>query len=324
MDNMLHLSASPHIHSGKSTAAIMRDVLIALVPATVAGVVIFGVWSLLIIGVCVGCCVGFEALFNKIMKKDQTIGDLSAAVTGLLLALNLPNNIPALQEEKGATAAVILTVVQCVIGSAFAILLVKCLFGGIGFNLVNPAISARVFMLVAFGSVARAGVPEIVDTVSSATPLVQLSKDTLPDLKSLLLGTTGGAIGETCAIALLLGFAYLLIRRVISWHIPTAYIGSVFLLSLCMEGFDPIVALSYVLSGGLLIGAIFMATDYVTSPPTPLGKLVFGLGCGILTFLIRYFGTYPEGVSFAILFMNILTPYIVKLTAHKVFGGVKA
>ena len=309
MDNMLHLSATPHIHSGKSTAAIMRDVLIALLPATAAGAVIFGLRALLVVAVCVATCVLLEAGYNWLMKKDQTVGDLSAAVTGLLLALNLPANIP---------------IWQCVIGSAFAILVVKCIFGGIGCNLVNPAITARVFMLVAFGSMATVAKPVIVDTVAGATPLGQLADGTTPNLVSLLLGTTGGAIGETCAVALLLGFVYLLIRRVISWHIPVAYVGSVFLLSLCMEGFNPATALAWVLSGGLLIGAIFMATDYVTSPPTPFGKLVFGLGAGLLTFLIRFFGIYPEGVSFAILLMNILTPYIVKLTAHKVFGGVKA
>jgi len=309
MDKMLHLSATPHIHSGRSTAAIMRDVLIALLPAAIAGTVIFGLRSLLVIAVCVGSCVLLEALYNWIVKTEQTVGDLSAAVTGLLLALNLPANIP---------------IWQCVIGSAFAILVVKCLFGGIGRNLVNPAITARVFMLVAFGSMATAANPVIVDTVAGATPLGQLAEGTTPSLVSLTLGTTGGAIGETCAVALLLGFVYLLVRRIISWHIPTAFVGSVFLFSLFMEGFDPIAALAWVLSGGLLIGAIFMATDYVTSPPTAWGKLLFGLGAGTLTFLIRYFGTYPEGVSFAILLMNILTPYIERLTAHKVFGGVKA
>ena len=309
MDNMLQLSASPHIHSGRSTTSIMRDVLIALLPATVAGTVIFGLRSLLIVAVCVASCVLLEALYNWILKKDQTIGDLSAAVTGLLLALNLPANIP---------------VWQCVIGCVFAIILVKCLFGGIGNNLVNPAITARVFMFVSFGSMAVQAMPVIVDTASGATPLAQITENKLPELKDLFLGTTGGAIGETCALALLIGLAYLLIRRIITWHIPVAFVGSVFVLSLLMEDFNALAALSLILSGGLLIGAIFMATDYVTSPATPTGKIIFGLGAGILTWLIRYFGVYPEGVSFAILFMNILTPYIEKLTAHKIFGGTKA
>ena len=309
MDNLLHLSASPHIHCGRSTSSIMRDVLIALLPATVAGTVIFGWRSLLVVAVCVASCVILEALFNPITKKKQTVGDLSAAVTGLLLALNLPVNIP---------------IWQCVVGCVFAILLVKCLFGGIGCNLVNPAITARVFMLVSFGSMAVSAMPSIVDTVSGATPLADMAEGNMPQLLDLFLGTTGGAIGETCALALLIGFVYLLIRRVITWHIPVAFVGSVFLLSFLMEGFDATRALALVLSGGLLIGAIFMATDYVTSPATAAGKLVFGLGAGLLTFTIRYFGVYPEGVSFAILFMNILTPYIEKLTARKIFGGTKA
>lgn len=307
MDNLLSLSASPHIHSGRSTSAIMRDVLIALVPTTVAGTVIFGLRALLVVAVCVISCVLLEALYNIIVKKDQTVGDLSAAVTGLLLALNLPANVP---------------IWQCVVGCVFAIVLVKCLFGGIGRNLVNPAITARVFMLVAFSNLAKAAFPANVDAASGATPLVQIDQGTVPSLLDLFLGRHGGAIGEVCAAALLVGFVYLLIRRVITWHIPVAYIGTVFLLSFAIEG-NAMTALSLILSGGLFIGAIFMATDYVTSPPTPLGKLVFGLGAGLLTFLIRYFGVYPEGVSFAILFMNILTPYIEKLGAFKVFGGRK-
>ena len=308
MNKMLHMSVSPHIHCGRSTSQIMRDVLIALTPAAGAGIAIFGLRALLVIAVCMVSCIGLEALFNYIVKKEQTIGDYSAAITGLLLALNLPADVP---------------VWQCVIGSAFAIIIVKCLFGGLGYNVVNPAITARVFMLVSFASVGTAAFPTIVDTVAGATPLAQMAAGEAVDLKTLLLGTHGGAIGETCAVALLLGFLYLLIRRVVSWHIPVVYIGSVFAFSFLIEG-DVMKALALTLSGGLLIGAIFMATDYVTSPSTAWGKVVFGLGCGLLTFLIRYYGTYPEGVSFAILIMNILTPYIDKFTAHKVFGGKKA
>ena len=306
MDNLLHLSVSPHIHSGRSTSRIMGDVLLALLPAAVAGTVIFGLRSLLVIAITVASAVLFEFLFNLITKKAQTVGDLSAAVTGLLLALNLPAGIPLW---------------QCVIGSAFAILLVKCIFGGIGCNLVNPAITARVFMLVSFGSMTVQSFPTVVDTVAGATPLVQIAEGNAPNLTDLLLGTTGGAIGETCAVALLAGLVYLLARRVITWHIPVSFVGSVFLLSFLMEGFDPMKALALTLSGGLLLGAIFMATDYVTSPSTSAGKLIFGLGAGLLTFLIRYFGIYPEGVSFAILLMNILNPYIEKWTARRIFGG---
>ena len=302
MTELLHTSASPHIHSGKSTVSIMRDVLIALLPTTVAGTVIFGLRSLLVVAVCVASCVLLEALFNLWMKKEQTVGDLSAAVTGLLLALNLPANIPLW---------------QCVIGALFAIIVVKALFGGLGCNPVNPAITARLFMLVAFGSMTKAAFPTVVDTTAGATPL---ASETATPIMDLFLGLHGGAIGETCAIALLIGFAYLLIRRVITWHIPVAFIGSVFLLSFFLEGMDPVAALAAVLSGGLLIGAIFMATDYVTSPPTEWGKIIFGVGAGLITVLIRYYGVYPEGVSFAILFMNILTPYICSWTRYKVLG----
>ncbi len=301
----LTLSVSPHIHSGRSTAAIMGDVLIALIPAVMAGVAIFGWRALLVIAVCLASSVGFEALFNLIVKKEQTVGDLSAAVTGLLLALNLPAGIPLW---------------QCAIGSLFAIVVVKGLFGGLGCNPVNPAITARVFMLVAFGSMTVQSLPVIVDTVSSATPLAVESVDQMPSLWTLFRGTYGGAIGETSAVALLIGFLYLLVRRVISWHIPVAFVGTVYVASFFMEGMAPLTALSMILSGGLLLGAIFMATDYVTSPTTPWGKVIFGIGAGLITFLIRYFGSYPEGVSFAILIMNILTPYIDSWTRRRVFG----
>ena len=307
----LHISVSPHIHSGNSTRRIMLDVLIALLPTTVAGAVIFGWKSLLVVAACVISCVGFEALFNLIVRKKQTVGDLSAAVTGLLLALNLPANVP---------------IWQCVVGSLFAIVVVKCLFGGIGCNPVNPAITARVFMLIAFGSMAKACMPTIVDTVSGATPLSAEAGAELPGLLDLLLGLRGGAIGEVCIIALVLGFVYLLARRVITWHIPVTFIGTVFVASLLMEGMNVTSALTLTLSGGLFLGAIFMATDYVTSPATSWGKVIFGVGAGLITFMIRYFGTYPEGVSFAILFMNILTPYIDSWTKHRVLvaGGKKS
>lgn len=299
------LMISPHIHCGQSTAGIMLDVLIALLPATIAGVVIFGLRALLVVAVCVAACVAFEALFNYIVKKEQTVLDFSAAVTGLLLALNLPANVP---------------VWQCVIGSLFAIVVVKCLFGGIGCNLVNPAIAARVFMLVAFAELATPAFPAVVDTVSGATPLALEAGSPLPSLLDLFLGLKGGAIGETCGAALLVGGIYLLARRVITWHTPVAFIVAVFAFSFFMEGMDPVRALAMVLSGGVIIGAIFMATDYTTSPSTPWGRFIFGLGCGVVTCLIRYFGNYPEGVSFAILLMNIVNPYIKMWTKFKVFG----
>ncbi len=311
MNNTLKIAVSPHIHGGRSTAGIMRDVLIALLPATVAGTVIFGLRALLVVAICTAACVGFELFFNLITKKDLTISDLSAAVTGLLLGLNLPANAPLW---------------QCVLGSLFAIIVVKCLFGGIGCNLVNPAIAARVFMLVAFGTMATPALPTIVDAVSGATPLSAPESIGAYSVTDLLLGLRGGSIGETCGVALLIGFVYLLIRRVITWHIPVSFIGCVYVLSFFIEGMDPMRALTMILSGGLLLGAIFMATDYVTSPSTAAGKIVFGLGAGVLTVLIRYWGVYPEGVSFAILLMNILTPYIDGWTRHKVLGvgGKKA
>lgn len=304
MNSNAKLMVSPHIHCGRSTGGIMRDVIISLLPVTAAGCVIFGLRALLVAALCVVSCVGFEALFNLIMKREQTVGDLSAAVTGLLLALNLPANVPLW---------------QCVVGSLFAIIVVKCLFGGVGQNLVNPAITARVFMLVAFGSMATTAFP--VDAVAGATPL---ASETMPSLKDLFLGNYGGAIGETCTAALIIGGIYLLVRRVITWHIPVVYIATVFVFSFLVKGFDPVSALSLTLSGGLFIGAIFMATDYVTSPETPWGKVIFALGAGIITCAIRFYGSYPEGVSFAILFMNILTPYISKWTRRKVFGTQEA
>ena len=304
----LTVSAAPHIHSGASTNRIMLDVILALLPATVASVVIFGLKSLVVILSCVLTAVVAEALFNIVCKRKQTVGDLSAVVTGLLLALNLSTNVPAW---------------QCVVGTLFAILCVKCLFGGLGCNFANPAITGRVFMLVAFSAVAGGANPTIVDITTSATPLEQLAKGAeVPSLLDMFLGLHGGAIGETCALALLVGFAYLLWRKVIRWHIPVIFTATVFVLYLVFTG-DVEMALYQVLAGGLLIGAIFMATDYVTSPVNTRGRIVFAIGCGIITFVIRYWCAYPEGVSFSILCMNILTPYIEKLTAKEPLGGVK-
>lgn len=307
----LTVSVSPHIYSKTSTQTIMLDVIIALLPATVAGVVIFGIRSLAVIAVAVATAVLSEFLFNLICKREQTISDLSAIVTGLLLALNLPAEIPLWQTAVGAV---------------FGIIFVKCVFGGIGQNFANPAITARVFMIISFsGTLIKVSSPVIVDTVSGATPLTVIegiSKGIVPSIKDLFFGVYGGTIGETCSIALLLGFVYLMIRKVISWHTPVTYIATVFILALVISGsFNT--ALVHVLSGGLLIGAIFMATDYSTSPTSYLGKAVFGVGCGLITVLIRFWGNFPEGVSFAIFIMNIITPYIDKLTAKKHFGGVK-
>ena len=308
MDKMPHISVSPHIHGKKSTTGIMLDVIIALLPASVAGVLLFGLSALWVITTCVITAVACEALFNLIVKKEQTVGDLSAIVTGLLLALNLPANIPLW---------------QAAVGTLFAIIVVKCVFGGLGHNVVNPAITARVFMLIAFGSMTAAVFPTGMDATAGATPLSVLAKGETVELMDLFLGKCGGALGETSALALLIGGIYLLARRVISWHIPVSFIGSAFLLSLLVEKGDATAALAWILSGGLFIGAIFMATDYVTSPTTAKGKLIFGIGAGVITVLVRFFGTYPEGVSFAILLMNIVNPYIDSLCTRKVFGGSK-
>ena len=302
-------SASPHIHSGASTRRIMLDVIIALLPAAIASAVIFGMRANVILLTCIVSAVLAEALFNLITRRKQTVGDLSAVVTGLLLGLNLSTNVP---------------VWQCVIGSVFAVVVVKALFGGLGRNFANPAITARVFMLIAFSSVAGGALPAVVELEASATPLEQLANGAsqLPSMLDMFIGTYGGAIGETCTAALLLGFVYLLIRKVIRWHIPVVFIGTVFVCYLIASG-DFVFALYQILGGGLFLGAIFMATDYVSSPITTKGRVVFALGCGLLTFIIRYFCSYPEGVSFSILIMNLLVPYIERFTGNKPLGGSK-
>ena len=309
METNLILSSSPHIHTRDSSRRIMLDVIIALLPAAIAGVIIFGAKALGVIAACVITAVVSEALFNLIVHKQQTVGDFSAVVTGLLLALNLSTNV---------------AIWQCVVGTVFAIVVVKCLFGGMGKNFANPAITGRVFMLLAFSSVAGGAKPAVVELVSSATPLELLAQgaEDAPSLMELFLGLHGGAIGETCCLALLIGFAWLLFRRVIKWHVPVIFMGTVFVLYLVFTGSFQM-ALAEILAGGLFIGAIFMATDYVTSPITLKGKMVFALGCGLVTFIIRYFCAYPEGVSFSILAMNILTPYIEKFTANTPLGGSK-
>ena len=310
MENLIVMS-SPHIHSKATTAGIMRDVLIALLPATVAAVYYFGVYALLMISVCVASAILSEFFYNLICKNKQTVGDLSACVTGLLLALNLSTKVELW---------------QCALGAMFAIIVVKCFFGGIGKNFANPAITARVFLIIAFGSSVGGGaLPRFADLQAGATPLDIIKNGDvaeLPSLLDMLIGNRGGAIGETCALALILGFIYLLVRKVISWHNTVFFVGVVFILSLLITG-DVNLALYQLLGGGLLIGAVFMATDYVTSPSSRTGKIIFGIGCGVITVLIRFWGSYPEGVSFAILFMNILSPYIEKIRVIPALGGIK-
>ena len=312
--NRLIVSSSPHIKSSAATNRIMLDVIIAALPALVMGTVIFGMRALLVTAVTVIAAVLSEFLFNLAAKKAQTVGDLSAVVTGLLLALNLRADAPLW---------------QCVVGSVFAIVVVKCLFGGLGCNFANPAITARVLLLICFaGSIGGGAIPQMtaggsIELVSGATPLAVLkSGGALPSLLEMFLGFRGGAIGESCIAALLLGFLYLVVRKVINFEIPVIFVGTVFLLTLAVDG--SLIKSTYeILAGGLVFGAVFMATDYVTTPINRAGKMLFAFGCGLITFLIRYYGSYPEGVSYSILFMNILSPYIEKWTASEPLGGVK-
>ena len=301
-----YVSPSPHLRSHASTRRIMLDVIIALVPAIIASCVHFGWYPLLILAVCVAVCVASEFISRLIMKRDNTVGDLSAVVTGVLLALNLPANINPLIAAFGALAAIVV---------------VKQMFGGLGMNFVNPALAGRIILLVSFPTAMTTWVAsnfQAVDAVTSATPLAA-EANTYSYLE-LLLGSHGGSMGETCAVALILGGVYLVIRRVISAAIPLVIMGSAALTSLVL-GRDPLFEL---LSGGLLLGAVFMATDYVTSPITFWGKVIYGVGIGVLTVLIRQFANIPEGMSFAILLFNILTPLIENITAKKPFGAKKA
>ena len=295
-DQKLLVSPAPHFRRKRNTQTIMLDVIIALMPALLASVIIFGFRSLLVVAVCVLTCVLCEFAFQKLCKRHITVGDLSAIVTGILLGFNLPHTIP---------------IWQAIFGSVVAIVVVKQLFGGIGKNFANPAITARIVMTVSFASSMTSF--SRIDGVSSATPLTKVGSN---NLLELFLGNHTGSLGETCALAILIGGAYLLIRRVITWHIPITFIGTVALFG-AIAGYNP---LEYILCGGLMLGAFFMATDYSTSPSTAWGKVIFGVGCGIITFVIRQFGGYNEGVSFAILIMNILTPYISTLTRKRPFG----
>ena len=315
MDNntptMLSVSSSPHRHSGENTAYIMQDVLIALAPAALMSVVYFGWRSAMLIVLCTATCVLTEYVCRRIMKRKQTISDFSAAVTGVLLAFNLP---PTLNP------------VFAVLGSVFAIAVVKQMFGGIGMNFVNPALAARIFLLISFPShMSKWSQPffylsenSTTDVVSAATPLAQIKSGNMEIATiDLFIGLHGGCLGETCALALLLGGMYLLLRKVITPHIPLAFIGTVAVIAL-IAGQNPI---THVLSGGVMLGAIFMATDYTTCPVNKIGRVIYGIGCGIITMTIRLFGALPEGVSYSIVLMNILTPHIETLTQSSPFGS---
>ena len=301
MTGKLTVSSSPHIKNSDTTTGIMLDVIIALLPATVFGIILFGVSAALLIAVCIVSCVAFEYLFNKLFKNEGSIKDLSAVVTGLLIALNLPSHFP---------------VWMAIIGCFAAIVVVKQMFGGLGHNFVNPAIAARIILLISFPSYMTTYYEPFVDTVTSATPLA--AEPGIFSYRELIFGLHGGSIGETSIIMLAIGGLYLIIRKVIQPTIPLTFIGSVGLLTLIMEG-SINEALFAVLTGGVFLGAIFMATDYVTSPTTTLGKIIFGIGCGIITVIVRS-GAAAEGVSFAIIFMNLLVPHINRITVRKPFG----
>ncbi len=309
--NNLYMSSAPHIHTKETVSSIMRNVIIALLPASIWGIFLFGFYSLAIILTAIASCVLFEHLFCVATKKPSAVGDLSAVVTGLLLGLNMPPTIPLW---------------MVVIGSLFAVVVAKCLYGGLGKNFINPALAGRCFMVIAWtGAMTTFYAP--FDAVSSATPLAVMKgiDGVLPSLSDMVLGFIGGCIGETSVIALLIGFIYLLIKRVIKADISLSVIISFAVLTFLFgknqtEESQLIYTLMQLSSGGLLLGALFMATDYVTTPTTPMGHIIFGVGCGVLTFLIRQFGGYPEGISFGILLMNVASPLIEKYTIPKPFG----
>ena len=310
MEQKLIVSASPHLRSGATTQKIMLDVIIALAPAAVASVILFGPRALLLMAVSVASCVLCEYICRRVLKRPQTVNDLSAVVTGLLLAFNLPPEINPL---------------VAVFSAVVAIVVVKQMFGGIGQNFVNPALTARIILMTSFPTRMTTWTAPFAymngeaDAMTTATPLAlsaQGATDSLPGLLQMFLGVRGGCLGETCALALLLGGIYLVARRVISPVIPVCYLGTAAVFSLLLGRnvlFD-------LMAGGLLLGAIFMATDYTTSPLTVKGKVIYGIGCGLLTMLIRVFGSLPEGVSFSIVLMNILVPLIERISRPKPFG----
>ena len=313
------LSSSPHAHARISTSRIMLDVIIALLPTTAAGIWFFGLPAVWTIATCVASCVLTETVCRLLMKRESTIGDLSAVVTGLLLALNLPAGLPLW---------------MAVVGSVFAIFIAKQVFGGLGMNPFNPALAARAFMLISFTGPMTTWLRPICrcscqattcatppEAMTMATPLAFVKNGDLshvPQLWDLLIGNMPGCIGEVSALALAIGALYLLWRKVITWHIPVAFLATVAVYAL-ISGRAP--AHVEILTGGVMIGACFMATDYVTSPTTGLGKLIFGFGCGLVCMLIRQFGSYPEGCSFAILVMNAICPLINRWTQPKPFGA---
>ena len=305
----LVVSSSPHITGKETTASIMQKVVIATVPAIIASVLVFGFRALLLTAVSVASCVAFEYLYEKLLKKPITVNDFSAVVTGILLAFNVPSTLP---------------IWMVVVGAAVAIVVVKQLFGGIGFNFANPALAARIILGLSWTSQMTAWVfPKTFsgDAVASATPLTAYANGAgeMPNILDMFIGTTGGVLGETSALALLIGFVFLVATKVISPVIRVTYVATVAVLAVLL-GVDPVV---YVLGGGLLLGAIFMATDYTTSHYTAKGKIIFGIGMGVITVIIRRYGSMAEGVSYAILLMNLVVPYINRCTRQRPLGAPK-
>lgn len=307
MSDLYHVSSSPHVRSKDTTSRIMLYVIIALLPTSLFGIYNFGIRALILILVTIASCVASEWVFNKIVHKKDTISDLSAVVTGLLLALNLP-----------AT----LSWWEAALGGVFAIVVVKCLFGGLGQNFMNPALGARCFLLIAF---AADMTNFTIDAYTGATPLAAMRNGEAVNTMDMLIGRTGGTIGETSAICILIGAIFLILMGVIDLRIPASYIITfvVFIILFGGHGFDANYITAQLCGGGLMLGAFFMATDYVTSPITPRGQIVFGICCGILTGLFRCFGANAEGVSFAIILSNLLVPMIEKYTVPRAFGQVK-
>ena len=307
MSDLYHVSSSPHVRSKDTTERIMLYVIIALLPTTLFGIYNFGYRALILILVTIASCVASEWIFNKIVHKKQTINDLSAVVTGLLLALNLPATLPWW---------------EAVLGGVFAIIVVKCMFGGLGQNFMNPALGARCFLLIAF---AANMTNFTIDSYTGATPLAAMRNGDPVNTMDMLIGRTAGTIGETSAIAILIGAIFLILMGVIDLRIPASYIITfiVFMLLFSGHGADWTYITAQLCGGGLMLGAFFMATDYVTSPITPMGQIIFGICCGIFTGLFRCFGANAEGVSFAIILSNILVPMIEKYTVPRAFGMVK-
>ena len=305
------VSGTPHVRSKESIQSIMRDVIIALVPATAAGIYYFGLRALILIVAAIISAVFFEWLYEKITKKPVTINDLSAVVTGLLLAMNLPASAP---------------VWVAIVGSAFAIIFAKQLFGGLGQNFINPALAGRAFLLASYPTEMTTWVVPnglAADAATYATPQAQLKNGALDaSLEQLVIGQVGGTIGETCAIALIIGGIYLLYKHVISWKIPVIYIATVFILFAVIGRHGMRMPLQEIFAGGVMLGGIFMATDYASSPVTPKGQVIFAVGAGLLTYLIRTFGGYPEGVSYSILIMNCCVPLIERFTEPTIFGAL--